>query len=115
MKNSIVKMASKPSGQEYWTKIIQESQSSNLSNIEFCRKKGIAISAFYYWKKRLAQFPKNKPMPFLELPKIFQNINHNPGSDDVISISISRDLRFHISFDLKTILPIIQEVMGNQK
>ena len=115
MKNSIIKMASKASGQEYWTKVIHQCQSSNLSNIEFCRRKGIAISAFYYWKKRLTKLAQSEPMPFLELPGIFENINHNPGDSDVISISIDRNFHFHISFDLKTILPIIREVMGNQK
>jgi len=114
MKNSTLKIQPKPSGQEYWAKIIKESQESNLSNIDFCKEKGIAISAFYYWKKKITNVSVNRSeFSLIEIPASIQKVTGN--NNDIISLSVNEDFRFHISFDLKTVLPIIQELFGKQK
>ena len=116
MKNNTVKMIPKVSGQEYWTKIIRESQVSNLSNKEFCKQQGIAISAFYYWKKRITNVPvSNNNMSLIEIPDLIKDSNCPGNNNDIISLSVNQEFCFHISFDLKTVLPIIQEILGKRK
>ncbi len=38
-----------------WAMVIQECNSSGLSNREFCRQRGIAEKSFYYWQRKLRQ------------------------------------------------------------
>ncbi len=42
---------------QYWSDMINEHLSSGLSKAEFCRRKGIAPSAFYSWSKIIAAEP----------------------------------------------------------
>ena len=41
--------------QRYWLKHYQASEVSGRSMAEYAREHGLAITAFYYWKKRLVQ------------------------------------------------------------
>jgi len=41
--------------QRYWLKHYQASEISGKSMAEYAREHGLAITAFYYWKKRLKQ------------------------------------------------------------
>ena len=38
---------------QQWTQIIQECQSSGLSNKEYCRQNGISEKSYYYWLRKL--------------------------------------------------------------
>ncbi|WP_081870072.1 IS66 family insertion sequence element accessory protein TnpA [Endozoicomonas numazuensis] len=38
---------------EQWQKLISEQQSSNMSQTEFCRSKGLCLATFYNWKRKL--------------------------------------------------------------
>jgi len=38
--------------ERYWQGLVAEWRASSLSVNEFCRKRGIAPSSFWYWKKR---------------------------------------------------------------
>ena len=38
---------------QQWTQIIQECQSSGLSNKEYCQKYGISEKSYYYWLRKL--------------------------------------------------------------
>ena len=38
-----------------WATVIRECSSSNLSNREFCRQRGISEKSFYYWQRKLRQ------------------------------------------------------------
>ena len=39
---------------EKWTRIIREQRESGQSVASFCARRGIAVSSFYPWKRRLA-------------------------------------------------------------
>jgi hypothetical protein len=39
---------------EQWQQIIDEQAGSGLSQIAFCERKGIALSTFAHWKRRLS-------------------------------------------------------------
>ena len=40
--------------ESYWQKHITECSGSGLSQAEYCRRFGIGLSTFHYWKKRLS-------------------------------------------------------------
>ena len=106
---------SKSKGWEYWNDLIKESQESNLSKKEFCKQKGIPISAYYYWKKRLpGTLPSTMKAPFVEISRFLQN-SATTENDNIFIFSIGNNLRLHVSADLKTILPLIQSLLGKSK
>ena len=51
-------------------KLINECRTSGMTDIDWCREHGIAVSTFYYWVKQLrkeaAQIPA--PMVILRIP-----------------------------------------------
>jgi hypothetical protein len=105
---------SESQGQEYWADLVKESQGSNLSKRDFCKEKGIPVSAYYYWKKRLPEILPSTKAPFVEISRFLQN-SAITGNDDIFSFSISHDLQLHVAADLKTILPLIQSLIGKSK
>lgn len=44
-----------------WTQRLRQHAASGLSVTQFCARAGVACSAFYYWKRRLAAEPQ--PLP----------------------------------------------------
>jgi hypothetical protein len=50
---------------EQWRQLIDEQQASELSQAAFCQARGIALSSFGYWKRRLA---RPTAPDWLELP-----------------------------------------------
>ena len=53
--------------EQFWKMAIETWQSSGLSVRQFCKQEGLATSAFYVWRKKLAggsvQDDKDKPEP----------------------------------------------------
>ena len=52
---------------EYWSKILSERKSSELSIRAFCGQRGISEHSFYRWRKRLAM---GGPVRFAELTAV---------------------------------------------
>lgn len=38
---------------QQWTQIIQQCQSSGLTNKEFCEQNRISVKTYYYWLKKI--------------------------------------------------------------
>jgi hypothetical protein len=47
-------MGKAETAREKWSRIIREQQSSGLTIAAFCAGRGVAVSSFYPWKRRLA-------------------------------------------------------------
>lgn len=43
-----------------WARIMEAQRESNLTAVEFCRRRGIAKATFWYWRKRLATTGKHE-------------------------------------------------------
>jgi hypothetical protein len=43
-----------------WTRIIEAQRQSDLTVVEFCRRRRIAKATFWYWRKRLVMTDKHK-------------------------------------------------------
>jgi hypothetical protein len=61
---------SESKGREYWADLIKKSQGSNLSKKDFSKEKGIPVSAYYYWKKRLPEILPSTKTPFFEVSRL---------------------------------------------
>ena len=56
-----------------WARIVEAQRRSDLTVVEFCRRRGIAKATFWYWRKRLVatekRVPVARPVPgFLAVP-----------------------------------------------
>lgn len=50
---------------QQWTQIIQQCQSSGLTNKEFCEQNGISEKTYYYWLKKIRTALAEKETPHL--------------------------------------------------
>jgi hypothetical protein len=48
---------------EWWRLQISRQQSGNVSVTEFCRRLGVTLSAFYYWKDRVQEVARQTHLP----------------------------------------------------
>jgi putative transposase len=53
-----------------WMQVIQERQSSGQKIKDFCQEKGISISAYFYWQRKL------RKAACLQLTKLEEPVNH---------------------------------------
>ena len=74
-----------------WTGILREFESSRLDSREFCRRKGLALSSFQRWRRRLGPVASAE---FVELvPTSSPSVAPSSWSLDV-SLPNGVDLRF---------------------
>jgi hypothetical protein len=64
-----------------WAKLIEAQRRSDMSVVEFCRRRGIAKATFWYWRKRLVMTGKQvlvaKPaQQFLAVPLVAPMTEH---------------------------------------
>jgi len=63
-----------------WTRIVQDHASSGLTVAAFCARRGLAVSTFYPWKRRLARgedLPREAPA-FVEARVISGDLRSGP-------------------------------------
>ena len=53
--------------QERWRQTVRRRRASRLSQAEFCRRRGIPVSKFSWWKQRLRGEPVAPPGKFIPL------------------------------------------------
>ena len=46
----------------WWRTTLRRQREGNLSVAEFCRRLGVAVSTFYYWKNRVYEVPSDVPV-----------------------------------------------------
>jgi hypothetical protein len=89
-----------------WQTWLHEFASSGLSQSEFCRRKGLTLSAFHNWRKKLGQVPapalSSPPEPFIEIkPPSAHNIAPDafrPAAWDLeLELGHGRVLRLRVS------------------
>lgn len=57
-----------------WTQRLRQHAASGLSVTQFCVRAGVACSAFYYWKRRIAA----EPQPLPARPPLFVPLRVDP-------------------------------------
>jgi hypothetical protein len=75
--------ASRQERREWWRRQLARQQSGNIPVTEFCRRLGIHVSMFYYWRNRLHDAPSSGP------GQITPKRPSPPGSMDAKFIPVS--------------------------
>ena len=54
---------------DQWSSVLSDQRASGLSQVEFCKREGIALSTFARWRQRLsgAEQPTSGEEPWIEL------------------------------------------------
>ena len=67
-----------------WQTWLHEFAISGLSQSEFCRRKGLTLSAFYSWRKKLGQIPATGAT---QVPKSFVEIKPSAAPVNVSGLA----------------------------
>jgi hypothetical protein len=95
---------------QFWQMVIDTCKESDLSIAAFCKKEGISVAAYYYWRKKLvSSHPKSNsktPPAFIEVALPQSNatvlelvlssgntLRINPGADNKMLIDVLSALR----------------------
>lgn len=95
---------------QFWQMVIDTCKESDLSIAAFCKKEGISVAAYYYWRKKLVgSHPKSNrktPPAFIEVALPQSNaavlelvlssgntLRINPGADNKMLIDVLSALR----------------------
>jgi hypothetical protein len=81
---------------EKWEKILKEKESSPLTLVEFCSKRGITLHSYYYWRKKLNG---SKPGKQRKAAAQFVPLKINTPSKNIINFSVKDDLKFSFEID----------------
>ena len=99
-----------------WQKTIREAARSGLSIREFCRRRQVKESQFYWWQRRLngdrrhraPQRQNNK-----EIPASFALVSNDPGASDAgieLVLQNGRKLRISRGVDEQTLRAVLAAV-----
>jgi hypothetical protein len=83
-----------PELERLWKHRLSRHSTSGLSIAEFCARAGIACSAFYYWKRRLAA----EPCPVHPQPPLFVplRVDGEPSGTGVVEIELPHQVRLRL-------------------
>ncbi len=90
-----------------WAMVIQECNSSGLSNREFCRQRGIAEKSFYYWQRKLRQQIVESAAPQLV------QLDPDPVPDDMLQIQYrGAELKLPAGVDMDAVAALLRSIQG---
>ena len=90
-----------------WAMVIQECNSSGLSNREFCRQRGISEITYYYWLRKLRSQMAEAVAPQLVQLEMAPTL----GQNDVLQIQYrGAELRLPASVDMDAVVAILRSL-----
>ena len=99
-----------------WKKTIREAARSGLSTREFCRRRQLKESQFYWWQRRLkaTRQPTTKRKPSVNSePTSFALVSDEPGAIDAgieLVLNDGRRLRIRKGVDEETLRAVLAAV-----
>ncbi len=90
-----------------WATVIQECNSSGLSNREFCRQRGIAEKSFYYWQRKLRQ-----QLVESAAPQLIQ-LDQVPVPDEMLQIQYrGAELKLPAGVDMDAVAALLHSIQS---
>ncbi len=90
-----------------WARVIQECNSSGLSNREFCRQRGIAEKSFYYWQRKLRQQIVESAAPQLV------QLELAPVTEGLLEIQYrGAELKLPAGVDMDAVAALLRSIQG---
>jgi len=102
--------------ERYWQKTIREAARSGLSIREFCRRRDLKESQFYWWQRRLKrsrQPPRKRKSGAESEPASFALVSDRPGALDAgieLVLNDGRRLRIRQGVDEETLRAVLAAV-----
>ena len=101
-------MSRTDSAREKWTRIIREQQSSGLTIAAFCAERGVAVSSFYPWKRRLAA-AGDAAAAFVEATVVGRAEDGRGGAGKIaIELACGRRIVVGPGFDRRLLLEVLE-------
>ncbi len=92
---------------QQWAAIIQECDSSGLTNREFCQQRGINEKSFYYWLRKLRTRLANSTAPQL-VP-----LEQPQTAEDEFRIQYrGADLRLPVGVDMDAVATLLRSIQS---
>ena len=90
-----------------WAMVIQECNSSGLSNREFCRQRGISEKSYYYWLRKL-----RSQMAETAVPQLVQ-LDPAPLQDDMLQIQYrGAELKLPAGIDMDAVAALLRSIQS---
>jgi len=92
----------------FWSRIIDQFETSNMTKAEFCRQNNLSVKRFSYWHEKIMISKRPKPNRFVEL-----KVNDLPiftSRQSYYDLIISDAIRIRVSkyFDSELLIRIIK-------
>lgn len=92
-----------------WAMVIQECNSSGLSNREFCRQRGISEKTYYYWLRKLRSQMAEAVAPQLVQLETAPTL----GQNDVLQIQYrGAELKLPAGVDMDAVAAILRSLQS---
>ena len=92
-----------------WAMVIQECNSSGLSNREFCRQRGISEKTYYYWLRKL----RSQMAEAVALQLVQLETAPTLGQNDVPQIQYrSAELKLPAGVDMDAVAAILRSLQS---
>ena len=92
-----------------WAMVIQECNSSGLSNREFCRQRGISEKSYYYWLRKF-----RSQMAEVAAPRVVQlEPAPVPVQDDMLQIQYrGAELKLPAGVDMDAVAALLRSIQS---
>jgi hypothetical protein len=104
-------MSKKSLSKEAWLDHLSRQERSDATQQEYCRKHGLSLSAFWYWKKRRSHEAASEDVSFIELPVTGAK---SVSTGDVCTIEFPNGccLRVHAASRMPELAQLVAMVRG---
>lgn len=112
-------MSRTESAREKWSRIIREQQASGLTIAAFCGERGVAVSSFYPWKRRLRE--AGAAAGIMEAPafieaRVMGAPDERRGAGKIaIELAHGRRIVVGRGFDSELLLEVIETLESNSR
>ena len=95
-----------------WRERQRRYAASDLTVAEFCRREGVSVANFYYWRRRLAEAPSKRASPERSLPTLpaFQPLLL-PGGGRV-TVELTGGVRIELPAERELVRAVVAELLA---
>jgi len=94
-----------------WRERMRRYASSSVTVGEFCRREGVSVANFYYWRRRLAEAP-SKPSPERSVPAApaFRPLLLAGGG--VVTVELAGGIRIELPAERELVRVVVAELLA---
>src|SRR5829696_7105996 len=95
-----------------WRERMRRYASSSVTVAEFCRREGVSVANFYYWRRRLADAPQAKPSlgRRLQAAPAFQPLLLSDSG--VVTVELAGGVRIELPAEQELVRAVVAELLA---